>query len=577
VDHSESLKKAVAARKAEKVRRAEKAERRKITREIRAKEQARKAAVKARSAPPKSVAARRADEVANDEVVRRAAAELLRLAEAKDSLAKYREELEPTGHLDFKFPHEKHHRVMAEAFERMESSSPDDYKARHILIMLPPGSAKSTIASVQFATWYLARHPDYNILACSNTTDLAENFNRRRRGICLSDEWQRLSETSLKEDARGVGRFQTTRDGSITAAGVGSAIAGLRCQLLLLDDPVQSLEQAMSQTQLDKIWNWFESDARTRLIPGGCEVVIMTRWARNDPAGHILDLIKQGREEWTVIRIPMLCDDPEHDLLGRAEGERLWPEWFTQKQIEQNIRNPLRWSSLYQQVPLSDSGSWVDDEHIRYVDEVPDNLNIIIAGDIALTVGRGDFTVWVVAGLDEARNIFILDVVRERESADNSVWRLFALNEQYKPSAIVMDDDNATKVFTRLLYELARTRHVSIPLETMPLRGQNKEVRAAPMRGWFMQERVFIKRSTWNLDLHSEIIEFPHGDHDDQVDCLSLIGRRIAEMRPPRAKAGEILKKGIICSENGKYMLNTTLKTLFADADSHRPRRDRLN
>lgn len=65
--------------------------------------------------------------------------------------------------------------------------------------MMPPGSAKSTYCSVQFATWYFAKHPDRAILACSNTTDLAQSFNRRRRNVCLSSRWQALSETTLND------------------------------------------------------------------------------------------------------------------------------------------------------------------------------------------------------------------------------------------------------------------------------------------------------------------------------------------------------------------------------------------
>jgi len=187
----------------------------------------------------------------------------------------------------------------------------------------------------------------------------------------------------------------------MTAAGVGSSIVGLRANLLLIDDPIQSFEQAMSQTQLDKIWAWYESDARSRLLPTGKELMITTRWARNDPAGRILDLVEKGQESWYVVRLPMLCDDPENDPLGREHHAPLWPEWFSQEQIDRNQRNPLLWSSQYQQVPLDESGSWVGQQNIRLVDEtdIPTDLNIVIGVDIALSLGRGDYTVFVVAGL----------------------------------------------------------------------------------------------------------------------------------------------------------------------------------
>ncbi len=576
--HSESLKNQLARRRKEREKSARKKKTRQFCAEIRGKEAAHKKEVKRRSAPEK-LAKKRKQQAEIPDIVRKAAAELLRLKEIRADMRRYREYMEPTGHLDFKFAPARHHEIIIDAVQRLKAAV-DDSAAKNILLMMPPGSAKSTYVSVQFATWYFANHPDHNILACSNTTDLAENFNRRRRGVCLTKEWERLADTRLKDDARGVGHFQTEKGGSTTAAGVGSAIAGLRCQLLILDDPVQSLEQAMSVSQLDKIWNWWESDACTRLLPGGKRVVVTTRWARKDPAGRILKLVESGEEQWTIIRMPMLCDDPENDPMGRAKGEALWPEWFTDTQIAQNIRNPLRWASLYQQVPLSDSGSWVDEMHIHYVDadRIPplDQMNIGIAGDLALEMARGDWTVFIVFGIDEARNIYILDVLRFRETPDNTVYRLFALVEQYGPSTVMMDDDNATKVFMRLLLELARAKRVSVPVDIMPIRGKNKEIRAAPMRGWFMQDRVLIKKASWNNTLYEEMHEFPDVDHDDQIDCLSLIGRKLAEMRPPRKKQETEPGTLVYHDKTGRIMLNTSLRELFREREQSLPRRNRM-
>jgi hypothetical protein len=45
---------------------------------------------------------------------------------------------------------------------------------------MPPCSAKSTYTSILFPPWLLA-NCDYNILAASHTTELAEKWGRRRR------------------------------------------------------------------------------------------------------------------------------------------------------------------------------------------------------------------------------------------------------------------------------------------------------------------------------------------------------------------------------------------------------------
>ena len=117
-----------------------------------------------------------------------AAQELLRRQEAVQSMWEYQKYL-AASHADFLHAPAAHHDCMIQALHALERD-----ECKGVLIMAPPGSAKSSYVSVQFATWYLARHPTHHILACSNTTDLAEVFNRRRRNVCYTEEWQRLGD-----------------------------------------------------------------------------------------------------------------------------------------------------------------------------------------------------------------------------------------------------------------------------------------------------------------------------------------------------------------------------------------------
>ena len=458
-----------------------------------------------------------------------AALELLRRSDSLSSMWSYQEYL-ATAHADFQYPPAPHHDVMIEALHALERD-----ECKGVIIMAPPGSAKSTYVSVQFATWYWSRHPAHHILACSNTTDLAENFNRRRRNVCFSEEWQRLSGTAVAKDQQGVSRFANNAGGSMTAAGVGAAIVGLRANLLILDDPVMSLEQAMSSTQLDKIWSWFETDARSRLVPTGKTVIVMTRWAKNDPVGRLLAAIARGDEPgWHVVRLPMLADS-DNDPMGRPLNEPLWPEWFGEHQITQNQRDPLRWSALYQQKPMDDTGSWVPVEKLITEVSAPDELTYVIAVDLALSVGQGDFTVFTVAGMDSARNLHVVDVRRERIPPNESVDLAFDLTRRYSPTAVLIDDDPAAKVWTRLAYELARERNFYIPLYPLPTRGKNKETRAAAIRGFLLSERVRFVQAPWTADVFHELLEFPSGAHDDIVDTLSLLGRHFVSTSAPSA------------------------------------------
>ena len=408
--------------------------------------------------------------------------------------------------------------------------------------MVPPGAAKSTYITIQAVLWYLARNPDHNIICASNTEGLAENFNRRRRECARTTQWEQIAECQVNKDMQGVGKWGTTKGGFVQAVGVGSGIVGVRSNLNVLDDPVLNFEQASSETQMNKHWAWYQADYRSRLVPDGKEVIVTTRWSKRDIPGRLLDLIKSGDETgWHVLRIPMEADSSD-DPLGRELGERLWPEWFTQRQVDENKRDTQRWLGMYQQIPMDETGVWVGPENIEVVDSLPAKLTLTCGVDIALTVGGGDYTVFAVCGLSDERDLYLIDIIREQVDVDATCERFFSIMDTYDITYFYIDDDNTSKMLDRLLVEMCRQRGHIIPMIKMPTRGkgisggrgEGKEIRASPLRGLFMQKRVkILKNPEWNPAFIAEAMEFPAVDHDDQIDALSLVGRQFSNIPTP--------------------------------------------
>jgi predicted phage terminase large subunit-like protein len=508
-----------------------------------------------------------------------AARELLRLLRAKESIASFREYMASTFSPDFQNEPALHHLVMIHELERLERGD-----INRLLILAPPGSAKSTYCSIQYPLWRFAKKPHEHILTASNTQDLAENFNRRRRSMCISPEWMRLSGTKLAEDLQSLGHFGTEKHGSIRAAGIGSSIVGNRSHLNVLDDPIKGVEEALSAKTLDFQWDWFNNEFRTRLVPGGKELIVSTRWAKKDIAGRILELVRNGQENWTVLRLPMTADSP-NDPLGRAFDEVLWPEYFTPQHIAEKRRSPLLWATQFQQTPLDESGSWISYEHL-IMEDSPNigfrkHFNFVVAIDLALSVGKGDFTVFVVAAIDWLKRVHIIHLDRKRTSPEDTVTRLVQLCDLYEPSEVLIDDDNSSRVFKTVLHEVYKKSKFSPPpLHLMPMRGQEKEIRATAIRASFLAHNVRITKANWNNDLIRECLEFPTGEHDDIVDALGLIGRRLpflsAPRRPPGVEDPDEDKdaNNIIREIDGKAHLNIPLEDLFANRDAQMRRRN---
>jgi len=153
-----------------------------------------------------------------------------------------------------------HHLFLIDHLERVERG-----EINRLMIFMPPGSAKSTYASVLFPPWYLGRNPKNNIITASHTAELAENFGRKVRNIVGSQEFNSVFKFGLMGDSKAAGRWGVETGGEYFAVGVGGSVTGRRADLGLIDDPVKSREDADSETIRNKTWDWYLSDFRTRL------------------------------------------------------------------------------------------------------------------------------------------------------------------------------------------------------------------------------------------------------------------------------------------------------------------------
>ena len=479
--------------------------------------------------------------------------QLLRVQKAKESLADYCRvvmEIEPA----------LHHQLICRNFDEMLNDEFDE-----LIINIAPGSAKSTYSSIALPSYFLGKYSQGLVLGISYSTELAEKWGRKVRNLITSPPYQKVFEIGLSTDSKSAGRWATDKGGEYFAAGAGSGILGFRADLVIIDDPVSGFEEAQSQTRLEKLQGWYETDLVTRMKPNAKLVLICQRLARNDLAGYLIDRNKLNpTRRQRVINIPMEATE-DLDILGRMVGDRLWPEWFTKEMVEDAKRDEYKWKTLYQQQPPSDEGSWVSPTELQFVDLVPQDLKTYLLTDLALSVNTGDYTVHIVVGVDISMNIYVIDAWRGRVSPEVTVDKHLSLIRTYSPAESLIDDDNAAKVYVQLLAQAARSTGTNVPWKMMPMRGQNKETRAASLRGWFKRKKMFIRYAEWNGWLKNELLTFPNAigsGVDDGVDALSLIGRRLASIATPAGDAPPPPPQ--------KTVQDMTLNELFEDRERKR-------
>jgi hypothetical protein len=268
-----------------------------------------------------------------------------------------------------------HHLLMMQAIQRCIETP-----RGRLMIFAPPGSAKSTYASVLAPAWAMGRKKNTQIILGSYGTSIAAKQSRKVRSIVKDPRYASLWEgkPALLDDQRAIDDWQLTNGSSMMAAGLLAGITGNRADGIIIDDPVANREQADSPTIREKIYNEYIDTAMTRAKPKMWAIIIQTRWHEEDLAGAILPQDYAGEsgpidcrdgQRWEVLCIPAEAER-EDDVLGRKPGEFLWPEWFPREHWStwrDNPRAARTWAALYQQRPAPFTGIHFNREQfLRY-------------------------------------------------------------------------------------------------------------------------------------------------------------------------------------------------------------------
>lgn len=373
----------------------------------------------------------------------------------------------------------------------------------------------------------MQRQQKANVLAASHTTELAEKWGRRVRNIV--NEHSITLGITPDPLSQAAGRWALTSGAEYYAAGVGTGIAGFRAKFGLIDDPIRSRQDADSELIRDRIWDWYINDFRTRLVPGAAEVLIQTRWHEDDLAGRALN-----HSKWHVISLPAIAE--ANDQLGREIGEPLWDDdSYGYGEQLQDLRSttPARtWSALYQQRPAPEDGDYFKAEWLRPYETAPalHTMRVYGGSDYAVTADGGDWTCHVVVGIDPEGRMYLLDLWRGQTASDSWIEALCALVKEWKPIGWAEEQGQIRSGVGPFLDRRMRERKAYVFRDQFPTRG-DKAIRAQSIRGRMALEGLYVPiNALWYADLRSELLSFPAGKHDDQVDALGLVGQLLDKM-----------------------------------------------
>lgn len=404
-------------------------------------------------------------------------------------------------------------------------------KSPRLIICMPPRSGKSELVSRRFPAYALGRYPFLSFVGTSYSSDLSGTFAKDTQRIIESPEFKevfplvRIPEkgTPAEGKVRQSDRFEIIGDkGSYYSVGVGGTLSGRGADILVVDDPVSNMEEAMSERVRNSTWDWFTSVAYTRLSPGAGLIVMATRWHLDDLIGRILDAQSRGEsDQWELVNYPAIA---EHDERHRKIGEALHPERFGLDRLEsiQRTVGSKVWNALYQQHPVPDGGAMIKADWVKHwkPDDLPDRFDTLcFSWDMTFKeTNTSDFVVGQLWGRKDA-SYYLLDQVRARMDFVKTREAFVAMAEKHPHvlTKLVEDKANGSAIISSLKSLISGI----IPITPK----ESKEARASAVTPLWEAGNVYLPSpeiEPWvKSEFIPELLSFPSGAHDDQVDAMT--------------------------------------------------------
>lgn len=440
--------------------------------------------------------------------------------------------------------------VHAEIAAEMEafSAAVTAGESPRVILTMPPRHGKSKLGEA-LTVWHLAHNPWHEVVVASYALGPAQDRTRNARGMLLAPDtryvWPHLhlsADTAAKTDWRLDVGGRTA--GGAYAVGVRGALTSKGAHVLVVDDPVKGWDEAQSPTIRASTWDWYVSDAVTRVAPGGGILCIATRWHEDDLIGRILD--RAAHEGWRIINYPAIAEAHEYGPRTgqhlRSPGQALHPARYPLAALDR-IRatlGPVPWSALYQQRPTTPGGEVWRRAWFRHYTTMPAFDEVILSADLSAgaTHDGASYPViqaWGRGGAD----IYLLEEWRRRCDYPAQRAALLALVAAHAPRAVLVEDAAHGKA---IIQELRG----SIP-QIVPVPAQGSKLsRAHAAAASIEQGRVWLpdpSREPWVRNWLEEVTTFPASANDDRVDAAGQAIRHVLQ-KPQRNPIPSIYGRG---------------------------------
>ena len=421
---------------------------------------------------------------------------------------------------------------------------------RELFVSMPPRVGKSTLA-IMFMSWLMGRNPEYANLYCSYSDVITKKFYDGVLEIITDAHTYNyakifpqspLVRTNAQDETIDLERRKHYP--SMTARSIYGTLNGA-CDvtsrkpdgtlggILIADDLVSGIEEAMSKDRLISLWAKVDNNMITRAKEASI-LWIGTRWSVIDPAGIRMEILENDNEfknhSWRAINIPALNEKDESNFDFKY-GVGLSTTLLRQRRasFERN-GDVASWLAQYMGEPIErDNAIFSSDEMMYYNGTLPDKEpdRVFMAVDPAW--GGGDYVSAPII-YQFGTELYVADCVYDNSDKSKTIPKICRKAREHNISAMYVEASKTTAAYPEEIDKMLKSegRRVNIQRSMKNAIGKNKNDRILAAAPEIREHMIFLesgRRSKEYEQFMQNIFSFKvigKNKNDDAPDSLQM-------------------------------------------------------
>lgn len=397
-------------------------------------------------------------------------------------------------------------------------------------LLLPRDHLKTSMVTIGKSIQFILQNPNVRILIANQIWDFARKILGEIKGH-LEDKSQLpqifgqfVSHSWTADSIIVRQRTKSLKEPTIMTTGVEAENTGGHYEKIFLDD-LMGHQNCQTTEQREKAKR-FRRSMIALLEPGGEIIDIGTRWHNDDTFSEIFE----KEMDYYDVMVRQIVED----------GKLIFPKKFNKKfdAVKKNWMHvdypcldyvthlkksmtTAEYSAQYMNQPIDEENQIFKPTYFKTYKERPERLFVSMTIDPAISEKQSaDHFAINVSGMDEHYKIYVLDTLKGRWKVSESIDNIFTTYNKWHPSVVGLETVAYQKALKSWLEEKMRERGTYFPItELRRNTNESKEFRIKALEPFYREGMIF--HAPWMKSLESELLQFPKGKYDDEIDALA--------------------------------------------------------